>query len=81
MSLKREEARTYLDPDVHRALKAICDARGMTVAQFLEDLVVPEVNRLVHESTVIVDALRNAGISRKKPEKSGEARRSADENS
>lgn len=63
MSLERQDVRAKLDPDMHRALSAICNARGVTVAEFIEGLLVPEIRRLVHEAKVIVSGLPASGTS------------------
>ena len=63
MSLERQDVRAKLDADTHRALTAICSARGVTVAEFIEGLLVPEIRRLVHEAKVIVAGLPDTGIS------------------
>jgi hypothetical protein len=55
MSLDRVDVRAKLDPDMHEALLAICDAKGVTLGEFIEALLVPEIRRLVHEATVISD--------------------------
>lgn len=68
MSLERKDIRAYLDADVHQALTAICNARGLTVADFVEGLIVPEVRRLSHEAIVIADAIRQAGRTRRDAE-------------
>lgn len=68
MSLERKDVRAYLDADLHQALTAICNARNTTVADFIEALVVPEIKRVVHEATVIADALRVPGKTRREPE-------------
>jgi hypothetical protein len=61
MSLERQDVRAKLDADVHEALVAICDARGVTVGEFIESLLVPEIKRVVHEATVISDRLLRRG--------------------
>lgn len=65
MSLERQDVRAKLDPDVHEALTAICDAKGVTVGEFVESLLVPEIRRLVHEANVISERLRISGTSGK----------------
>ena len=42
MSLDRQDVRCRLDADKHAALVAICNARGLTVAEFVEALLLPE---------------------------------------
>jgi hypothetical protein len=58
MALDRVDVRAKVDPDMHEALVAICDAKGVTLGEFIEALLVPEIKRLVHEATVIADKLR-----------------------
>lgn len=61
MSLEREDVRAKLDHDMHRALKAICDAEGVTISEFVERVLVPVIKRRVHEATLIVAAVRGTG--------------------
>lgn len=55
MSLERKDICSKVDADVHRALKRICDVRGLTIGEFIEKLVVPEVVRIVHEAKLIAE--------------------------
>jgi hypothetical protein len=71
MSLERVDVRAKLDPDMHEALVAICDAKGLTHGQFIEDLLVPEIKRLVHEANLIADRLRGPGTTGKNRELPG----------
>ncbi len=67
MSLERKDICGKVDADVHRALKRICDVRGITIGEFVEGLVVPEVTRIVHEARLIAEDspdLRKTGNSR-----------------
>lgn len=73
MSLERQDIRAKLDPDMKRALQAICDAKGITEAEFIENLLVPEITRLVHEASVITDRLHGRGQPGKNREKPGVA--------
>jgi hypothetical protein len=63
MALDRVDVRAKVDPDMHEALVAICDAKGVTLGEFIEALLVPEIKRLVHEATVIADKLRRTPAS------------------
>jgi hypothetical protein len=77
MSLERVDVRAKVDADVHEALVAICDAKGVTLGEFIEALLVPEIKRLVHEATVISDKLRGisgSGNNRESPGASGKER-------
>lgn len=79
MSLDREDIRAKLDPEIHRALKAICDAEGVTISEFVERVLVPVIKRRVHEATLIVAAVRgpgktgNTGMGRETPHDHGVA--------
>ena len=61
MSLERKDIRAKVDADVHESLRAICTARGIEIADFVEALVVPEVRRLIHEANLIVASLPRSG--------------------
>lgn len=75
MSIERKDARCYLDNEVHKALTAICNQRGTTIADFMEGLVTAEVRRISHEAIELADLLRNTGIVRSRPDSHGEARK------
>lgn len=77
MSLDRVDVRAKVDPDMHEALLAICDAKGVTLGEFIEALLVPEIKRLVHEANVISERLRSipaSGKNREAPGSSGKQR-------
>lgn len=63
MSLERPDIKFRLDPEYHEALRVICDAKGVTRAQFVESVVVPVIRDQVHAATVIADRVRGLGIS------------------
>ena len=71
MSLERKDVRGKIDPDLHEALLAICDAKGITQAEFVEALVVPEIKRLIHEAHDIASRTRSPGTSGKNRESPG----------
>lgn len=75
MSLERRDIRAYLDAEVHQALTAICNRRGISVADFVEALVAPEVLRICHEAIELEAAIRGLGIIRKNPERGGDGRK------
>lgn len=64
MGLERKDVRTYLDADVHRALTAICDQDGVSVADFVESVLVPVIMRRCHDAISLERKLREAGITR-----------------
>lgn len=53
MSLERQDVRAKLDPEDHRALVRICDIDGVTIAEFIERLVVPVVHKRVHDANLL----------------------------
>jgi hypothetical protein len=63
MSLERQNINAKLDPEMHRALKAICDAEGVTMAEFIERILVPVISRRVHEARLIADAVARPSTS------------------
>lgn len=75
MALERKDVRFYMDADQHAALTRICNLRGITIADFVEKLVVPAVLDIGHEAIQLADELRGLGIFRKTPDSSGEGRK------
>jgi hypothetical protein len=71
VSLERQDVRAKLDPDMHEALVAICDAKGLTVGEFIEGLLVPEIKRLLHEAHCIASRTRGPGTTGKNREQPG----------
>lgn len=65
MSLERQDVRAKLDPEMHRALTAICNADGCTIAEFIERLLVVEIERQVHRASLITAEIPGRGISGK----------------
>lgn len=57
MSLERPDIKFRLNPDTKTKLDAIADARGMTLAEWVERVVEREIAREVHEATVLVERL------------------------
>ena len=53
MSLERKDIRAKLDPDLHAALKAICDELGLPAEQRVRRRVVQEVPRAEHVAQVL----------------------------
>lgn len=63
MSLERQDIRAKLDPDDHRALVRICDIDGVTIAEFIECLVVPVIRKRVHDANVLAADFPLPGLS------------------
>lgn len=63
MSLERQDVRAKLDPEDHRALVAICNIDGLTIAEFIERLVVPVIRKRVHDANLLAHEFPVAGTS------------------
>ena len=74
MSLDRPDVKFRLDPPYHRALKRICDAKGIGMNEWLEELVVTRLREIVHEASVIAESAPDLGISGNGREKPGAER-------
>ena len=70
MSLPRKDVRFYLDHDMHSALLAICNQRGINVSDYVEALVVADVHSVAHAAIELADALK---VLRYVPEEAGVA--------
>lgn len=71
MTAPRKDVKVYLDEEVHAALKAICNARDCGLGEFIERLVVREVQQQVHDVMLLADEFRRAGIVRNHQESPG----------
>lgn len=74
MSLERQDVRAKLDPDDHRALVRICDIDGMTIAEFVERLLVPVIRKRVHDANLLARDFPEPGISGNGRESAGNGR-------
>ena len=63
MSLDRQDIRSKLDPDDHRALVRICDIDGVTIAEFVEQLVVPVIRKRIHDANLLAADFPLTGLS------------------
>lgn len=68
MSLERKDIRAKLDPDMHAKLKAICDVDGIDMGVFIENLLVPVIEKRVHDAMVLATELQRQGITGNKRE-------------
>jgi hypothetical protein len=77
MSLERKDVRCKLDPNEHEALKVISDADGMDLSEWVEQLILLEINRraaIAREAISLAERLERLGISgqiREKPVTAG----------
>lgn len=73
MSLDRKDIRGKLDPDFHAAFIAICEADGVTQAEFIERVLAPIIRDRVHAATVIAEKTVGLGLTGNNRESSGAA--------
>lgn len=65
MSLERKDVRFKLDPQVHAALTVLAECAIKDIGEFVESIVISEVQRRVHEASVIAQRTAGLGISGK----------------
>lgn len=63
MAIERKDIRAKLDDDIHNALKAICDVDGVDMGVCIEQLIVPFVEKRIHDAMLLADKLQRAGIA------------------
>jgi hypothetical protein len=73
MSLDRKDIRAKLDPDAHAKLRAICDAEGVDMGEWIEAQLLPAIEKRVHAAMVIAGALQRQGITGNNRESPGKA--------
>lgn len=71
MSLDRQDVRARLDPELHAALVALCDIDGITVAEFIENLLAPVIEDRVRKIIKAYPLVAHLGISATDCDKSG----------
>lgn len=63
MSLERKDIRAKLDDDMHAALKAICEVDEIDMGEFIESVLLPVIEKRVHDAILLADKLPRPGIS------------------
>lgn len=63
MALDRKDVRAKLDPDMHAALKAMCDLDGVDMGEWIEAQLVPVIRKRIHDATVLATELQRLGIT------------------
>lgn len=53
MALERKDIRAKLDPELHAALKAMCDLDGVDMGEWIEAQLVPVIKKRIHDATVL----------------------------
>jgi hypothetical protein len=63
MSLEKKDVRMKLHPDMHAQLTVLAEVSRMEIGEFVESVLVGEINRRVHEASVIADRLSRLGLT------------------
>ena len=63
MSLERKDIRAKLDADRHAQLRAICEIEGVDMGDFIEAVLLPVIERRVHDAIELAGRLRRLGIT------------------
>lgn len=71
MALPRKDARTMLDHEIHTALTVFSSIDGVTIAEYIERLVVKDISKRVDDVSKAYTDLSCAGLIRQKPDSSG----------
>lgn len=67
------EVAKMLDHDAHAKLKAICDIDGVEMGEFIESVLLPVIEKRVHDAMMLSNELARQGITGNKRESSGVA--------
>lgn len=63
MSLERKDIRAKLSPERHAQLRAICEVDGVDMGDFIEAVLLPVIERRVHDAIALVSRLPGPGTS------------------
>lgn len=63
MALDRKDIRAKLDPDLHAALKAMCELDDIDMGEWIEAQLVPVIKKRIHDATVLASQLQRLGIT------------------
>jgi len=63
MSLDRKDFRGRLDPAWHDLMRAVADADGVGDGEWIESLILAELQKRVHAASVITAAAARVGIA------------------
>lgn len=75
MALERKDVRAKLDAHMHKALTIICEADHLDITDWVEQLIVQELRRRVHEAQSIAAETSDLGITGNQRELPGLVRR------
>lgn len=71
MALDRKDVRAKLDAEMHEALTVISDADHLDIGEWVEELIVRELKRRIHDASVIAERTAHLGITGKSRDDSG----------
>jgi hypothetical protein len=71
MALPRKDVRATVEHDIHGALAVYADIDHLTVAEYVEKLIVADISKRVAAHIEADAPLRDLGLIRKNPDKSG----------
>jgi hypothetical protein len=63
MAIERKDVRLKLDDDKHAALKAICELDDVDMGVFIELLLVPVIDKRVHDAIELAGKLQRLGMA------------------
>lgn len=61
MALERKDVRAKLDEEWHRALGVVSDADRLDIGEWVEELIVRELKRRIHDAHAIAAATQHLG--------------------
>lgn len=61
MALERKDVRAKLDEEWHRALVVVSEADTLDIGEWVEELIVRELKRRVHDAHAIAAATQHLG--------------------
>lgn len=73
MALERKDVRAKLDPDMHGALTIVCEADQLDIGEWVENLIVRELHRRIHDAKNIAEKTSRLGITGNRRESAGVA--------
>ena len=63
MSLERKDIRAKLDAEHHAQLRAICEIDNVDMGEFIEAVLVPVIERRIHDAIELAAKFPRSGIS------------------
>lgn len=63
MSLERQDIRAKLSAERYAQLKAICEIDGVEMGAFIEAVLLPVIEKRVHDAIALASRLPRSGIS------------------